>query len=235
MDSTLKSILNLKPMRNVATLGFFNNYPVLDYFTEGGSVLILGKSDNLWAHLISNSERELDTLLNEDGEKIKYYFSVEDWMIPLILKHGVTDWIMTTNRYILSESIFLLPPKNEIVKLDHSKASYIFENSDYKDYISIEYTAERLSNDISAGILINNKLVAWGFTHDDGALGFLHVLEEYRGNGYGSDILSGLIQMRREVKKPVFGNVVPGNIASVKLLTKLGFEFDRSVSWIKLL
>ena len=153
----------------------------------------------------------------------------------MILKHGVTDWIMTTNRYILSESIFLLPPKNEIVKLDHSKASYIFENSDYKDYISIEYTAERLSNDISAGILINNKLVAWGFTHDDGALGFLHVLEEYRGNGYGSDILSGLIQMRREVKKPVFGNVVPGNIASVKLLTKLGFEFDRSVSWIKLL
>ena len=177
--------------------------------------------------------------LNNGGmtrsEKIKYYFSVEDWMIPLILKHGVTDWIMTTNRYILSESIFLLPPKNEIVKLDHSKASYIFENSDYKDYISIEYTAERLSNDISAGILINNKLVAWGFTHDDGALGFLHVLEEYRGNGYGSDILSGLIQMRREVKKPVFGNVVPGNIASVKLLTKLGFEFDRSVSWIKLL
>jgi len=37
-----------------------------------------------------------------------------------------------------------------------------------------------LEKDISAGIILDEKLVALGFTHDDGALGFLHFLPEYR-------------------------------------------------------
>ena len=81
---------------------------------------------------------------------------------------------------------------------------------------------------------MNNNLVAWGFTHDDGALGFLHVLDDFRNKGYGIDILLVLIQMRKKEKKPIFGNIVPENIASTKLITKLGFKLDCKTSWIKL-
>jgi len=89
-------------------------------------------------------------------------------------------------------------------------------------------------NDISAGILIDKQLVAWGMTHDDGSLGFLHVLKEYRSRGYGKSILLDLIHQRRKEGKPVFGNVEPENIKSIKLASKLGFTFDQQSSWIKL-
>ena len=155
-------------------------------------------------------------------------------MIPLILSHGTEDWIITTNRFILDESIFTDLPKLDIVKIDKSYAKFMYNNSDYKDYISVEYIEDRLSKDISAGILVNNILVAWGFTHDDGALGFLHVLEDFRNKGYRIDIILGLIQMRKKAKKPIFGNIVPDNIASTNIVTKLGFKLDCKTSWIKL-
>ena len=234
MDSTLLSILNSNPTKNIAILGFFSRYPVKEYHVEGNSVLIIGKSDHLWAHISSSSDIELSSILTKYHEKIKYYYSVEDWMIPLILNHGTEDWIMTTNRFILEESIFTDLPKFDIIKIDKSYAAFMYNNSDYKDYISVEYIEDRLSKDISAGILVNNILVAWGFTHDDGALGFLHVLKDFRNKGYGIDVLLGLIQMRKKVKKPIFGNIVPDNVASTNLVTKLGFKLNCRTSWIKL-
>ena len=234
MDNTLLSVLNSNPTKNIAILGFFSSYPVEEYYIENNSVLILGKSDHLWAHISSSSKIELSSILAKYHMKTKYYFSVEDWMIPLILSHGTEDWIMTTNRFILNESIFTDLPKLDIVKIDKSYSTFMYNNSDYKDYISVEYIEDRLSKDISAGILVNNILVAWGFTHDDGALGFLHVLEDFRNKGYGIDILLGLIQMRKKVKKPIFGNIVPDNVASTNLVTKLGFKLDCKTSWIKL-
>ncbi len=228
------SLLNREPDNNIATLGFFSNYPIKEYYIENNSAFVLGKSDNLWTHISSSSQTELESLLAKYHSKTKYYYSVEDWMIPLILKHGTEDWVMVTNRFILNKNISTALPKFDIIKIDKSYASFMYENSDYKEYLSIEYIEDRLNKDISAGILINNKLVAWGFTHDDGALGFLHVLEEYRKNGYGIDILMSLIQKRKETNKPVFGNIVPNNVASTKLVTKLGFKLDRKVSWLKL-
>ena len=234
MNNTLLSILNSNPDKNIAILGFFSNYPVEEYCTIDNSILILGKSDHLWAHISSSSEIELSSILTEYHTKTKYYFSVEDWMIPLILRYGEMDWIMTTNRFILDKSISTALPKSKIDTIDKSYASFIYNNSDYKDYTSVEYIEDRLSKDISAGIFVNNNLVAWGFTHDDGALGFLHVLEDFRNKGYGKDVLLGLIQMRKEGKKPVFVNIVPDNIAPTKLVTKLGFKLDCKASWIKL-
>lgn len=234
MDQSLKSILDSDPIRNIAILGFFSNYPVEEYFLENDSALILGKSDHLWAHIAGISEAELSPILEKYNKKTKYYFSVEDWMIPIILNYGTADWIMITNRYVLEENNFIDLPNLETVTIDKSYAPFIFENSDYKDYTSIEYIEERLERDISAGIIINDNLVAWGFTHDDGALGFLNVIKEFRNKGYGLNILLSLIQMKKKRKSPVFGNILPENTPSINLVNKLGFKLDRRVSWLKL-
>jgi 8-oxo-dGTP diphosphatase len=196
MDKVLSSILNTNPTKNIAIMGFFSNNPVEEYFFEGDSVIIFGRSDHLWAHIASSSAIELSSILAKHYKKTKYYFSVEDWMMPLILNHGTSDWIMTTNRYSLDPNGQTHSPKSEILQIDKSYAPFIYNNSNYKEFISIEYVEERLSNDISAGIWVNNNLVAWGFTHDDGALGFLHVLNKFRDNGYAGNILEGLISLR---------------------------------------
>ena len=233
-NRALQLILKSDPKRSIASLGFFSNYPVKEFIIENSSAIILGESDNLWAHLSSSSENELCILLEKFHTKTKFYFSIEDWMIPLILHYGTEDWILTTNRYILDNSINTEFPKSKTKAIDKSFASFMYENSEYKNYLSIEYINDQLDRDISAGIIMNDRLIAWGFTHDDGSLGFLHVIEEYRNKGYGLDILLSLIQMRKQDKKPIFANIIPDNLVSIKLVTKLGFELDRKTSWLKL-
>lgn len=234
MDETLAKFLNKNQSQNIAIIGFFSNYPVESYYIEGNSSVILGRSDNLWMHISSSSVAELNSLLRKYNARTKFYFSVEDWMIPEILKYGTADWIMTTNRFILDDEVMIGKPKSEIVEIDKKYAGFIYNNSDYKAFLSIEYIEDRIEKDVSAGILIDDKLVAWGFTHDDGALGFLHVLKEHRKKGLGKEILSGLIQMKRMKAEPVFGNIVPDNVASMNLLRKIGFKLDCKTSWIKL-
>jgi 8-oxo-dGTP diphosphatase len=234
MNASLSATAKLHPKKNLATIGFFKNYPVAEYFTENKSALILGKSNELWAFLISSNAEELSEILAKHHSKTRYFSSVEDWMIPLILKHGSADWILTTDRYILEENIVIDLPELPLVNIGKSFAPYIHKLSDYKAFTSVSYVEERLSMGISAGFMVNNKLVAWGLTHDDGSLGFLQVLDGYRNKGLGQQILLELSRQKRELKEAVFGNIIPENLVSKHLVEKLGFKFDRRMSWIKL-
>lgn len=234
MDRTLYAHLQKDPIKNMAILGFFTQYPVESFHIEGDSAVVFGESDQLWAHISSSSEAELKILLQKYHHVTKRFFSVEDWMIKHVLEYREPEFIMKTNRYILDLNTPTDQPKIKAPKIDMKYASYMYENSDYKAYISEEYMMDRLDKDISAGIVVDNTLVAWGFTHDDGALGFLHVLPEYRKSGYGLEISLALIQMRKEAQKPVFVNIVPENTPSINLVTKLGFKFDREMNWVKL-
>ncbi len=58
-------------------------------------------------------------------------------MIPLILKFGTAEWIMKTDRYILDTMIQLDQPDSEIVKINKSFTSFMYENSYYKDFIPL--------------------------------------------------------------------------------------------------
>ena len=235
MDESLKNILYSDPVKNIAAIGFFSNYPIKEYYIEGNSAIILGKSDNLWIHIVSSSAKELSILLSKYSHITKYYFSAEDWMIPIILENEKSDWILTTNRYILNKEIHFTAKDIELSRIDISYAEYIYNNSNYKQYTPIEYIKDRLLRDISIGIWNSDKLIAWGFTHDDGALGFLHVLKNYRKKGYSKILLDHLIKSRQETKKPIFVNIVPDNVPAINLISKYGFKFDCKVSWVKLL
>jgi GNAT superfamily N-acetyltransferase len=225
----------LNRIKNIATIGYFENYPVEDCFMEGSSAMLLGKSDHLWAHITSNSKGELSALLRKHSKKTRFFHSVEDWMIPLILEHDKSEWILTSNRFLLKRDVSVGFPNMEIAHINKALAPYILENSEYTSYVSVQYIEERLKKDVSACILVDKKMVAWGLTHDDGSLGFLHVLEAYRKKGFAEKILRKLIQLKRDSGSPVFGNIVPGNSASTTLVHKLGFEFDQKSSWIKLM
>lgn len=234
MNTDILLRLQNNSIKNIALIGFAQNYKINEYFINGNSIIAFGKSDNYWAHISSSSRKELLELLQEHHSKSKYYFSIEDWMIPLVLKFGEADWRMTTNRYILKKPTIQEISSENIKTIELNFSDYIYQNSDYKEYTSTEYIEDRLIKDISSCIIIDDKLAAWGFTHDDGALGFINVLPEFRRKGLASLLMKDLINKKIEANKPIFCNVVPDNEASINMVLKLGFEFDRRCSWIKL-
>ena len=163
-----------------------------------------------------------------------YFYSVEEWMLPLILKNGEEEWHMETVRYMLDPDVPLPEPRNEIVPLSPDHTDHIFEHTNYREFTDKDYIRDRLERDISASIVKDGKPVAWGLTHDDGALGFLHVLPEYRKKGYGRDIVLARIAKKRELGLPVYCNIVPDNLPAIKLMESLGFKADRKIFWLRL-
>ena len=229
----LKNYLNQDKKKNISILGFIRNHPVNKVLQEGDTILSLGLSDCLWAYISSNDKQELQNIIENFDYETNYFASLENWMIPIVTKDKEIDWQLSTYRYILPDHLKVDSVSYLIKELDETDAEYIYNNINYKDFTSVDYIKERIQNGVSAGIFKDDELAAWGLTHDDGALGFLHVKPDFRGQGYGKNIIKALIQKRRKLNKPVFANIEPDNIKSKNLFISLGFLFDREISWIK--
>lgn len=234
-ESEIMSHLRKDSLQNVATIGFFENYPIQKAIKKGDTLLLLGESDHLWAYLSSKSISELTEILGTAQINTKYFASVEDWMKPIILKDAELDWELSTLRYVLPDNYEVELPITKTSSLDISVVDYIFDHSNYKAFTSKEYIKERIEKGISAGILDDGILVAWALTHDDNSIGFVHVLPKYRRKGYAKDVMSSLIYQKQKDNKQIYLNVEMTNLNAIKLFNQLGFILDRKISWIKLI
>lgn len=231
-----KLILKLKQdkISNISTIGFIENNPITEVFERNNSYLIKGTSDVDWVYVVCNNENYLKALLEKSSNNT-YFASVEDWMIPVITEKRDPEWVLTTMLYYLPDDVKVPKNKMEVIPLTTDHIGFIISQSDYKQFLTPKYVEERISKSISAAIMKKDKLVAWGLTHDDGALGSLHVLDEYRKKGYGREILISLIHQNRKLGKVSFVQIEEKNTKAVNLTEQLGFVKDRRVSWIKLL
>jgi 8-oxo-dGTP diphosphatase len=155
-------------------------------------------------------------------------------MIPIITEKRNAEWILSTMRYYLPEEVEIPENKLKVIPLTIDHIGFIISQSNYKQFLTPAYVEERITKSISAAIMKKDKLVAWGLTHDDGALGSLHVLDEYRKKGYGKEILISLIHQNRKHGKISFAQIEEKNLKASNLVEQLGFVEDRRISWIKL-
>ncbi len=234
MDADLKGLLAKKPLQSLPVKGFFENYAVKKWLKHGDFLLVCGSSDYLWAYLCGDNPEDLLSLLDKFGFETLYFANVEEWMLPVLTHVRKIEWKLTTHRYYLPDQKTVEPSDLLFKPLDPSMAQYIFTHSAYKDFTSEKYIKGRLQKDVSAGVWIEGELAGWGLTHDDTSLGFLHVVPRYRGQGLGESILRFLVMEKQARGKPVFVNIEPHNHQSINLVKKLGFSFDREVSWVKL-
>lgn len=229
----LISQLKLDEVSNISTIGFIENNPITEIVEINNSYLIKGTSDVEWTYIVCKNETELKALLEKSGSNT-YFASIEDWMIPIITENKKAEWILTTMRYYLPDGVEILENKIEVIQVTTDHIGFIISQSNYKQFLTPAYVEERITKSISAAIFKKEKLIAWGLTHDDSALGSLHVLDEYRKKGYGKEILLSLIHQNRKLGKISFAQIEERNIKATKLVEHLGFIKDRRVSWIKL-
>jgi len=236
-DELNKLILLLKrdEITNISTIGFIENNPITEIVEINNSFLLKGTSDVEWTYIVCKNQTELKLLLEKSGGNNVYFASVEDWMIPIITENIKAEWILSTMRYYLTDDVKVPENKKEVIPLTTDHIGFIISQSNYKQFLTPAYVEERITKSISAAIMKKDKLVAWGLTHDDGALGSLHVLDEYRKKGYGKEILISLIHQNRKLDKISFAQIEERNIKATKLVEHLGFIKDRRVSWIKLI
>jgi 8-oxo-dGTP diphosphatase len=215
-------------------INFINDYPISYIEKVKNSVIVKGTSDRNWIYISSEAAEELNIIKGKLKRNDNLFAVIEDWMIPILTKGSQIKWKLSTVRVFLPINTVLLASKYAVFDLKIGDAESIYENSDYKEFISIEYIRDRIQKGLSSGIYDAGKLVAWGITQDDGAIGFLHVLPEYRLRGYGRDIIINLIKKVRKQGKLPFANIEEKNEKSMNLVISLGFRKDRIVNWLEI-
>jgi len=211
LQKIIKSLEKDK-FKNVNILNFIDNNTNISTELFGESVLVRGTSDRDWIYISSSKENELQLIKSKLTEQDKNFGAIEEWMFPVLTEGKETEWELPTVQYYLPDDVEIAKPDIETTSLSSENAIIIFENSEYKDFINIEYIQSRIQNDISVGVYEQGKLIAWGLIQDDGALGFLHVLPEIRREGYGLQVTLALIEKVREAgKSPFAGSGVVGS------------------------
>lgn len=220
--------------RNMNILNFIHHYPVKTIDIAGNSILVRGKSDENWVYISSASADELHRLMKGLDEKDKCFAALEDWMLPHIIGTRKVHSGLSSIKLVYDESYPVPPVSSEIVQLIPEMAPTIFEHSKYKEFLCVEYIEERIRNGIGLGVLHEGRLAAWAITHDDGAIGFLHVLEEFRGKGYALDVTRTMIKKLLETGQVPFVHIEESNIPSMNLALKAGFKKYGRIHWIYL-
>ncbi len=234
MIEQVRQLLCKDPLRNVNQYRFLENYPLNDAVIIGNSVMIKAKSDRDWVMFSSNDEMELVQLLTFLNEDDKNFAFIEEWMIPVITAGKDVKWELTTDQYYLPDDREMPQISSPVESLNEDDAPFIVDNSNYGQYLSTEYVAERITKAPGSCVRIDYKLAAWIHTHDDMAIGSLHVMPEHRRKGYGLDLTVDMINRIRALEIIPFTYIEPENEQSINLVTKLGFKKQKRVSWFEI-
>lgn len=227
-------ILKKDEIKNLSIIGFIENGYAGEVKIEGGSVMARGFSDQMWVYFSTGNKEEFDELLKHVSKDDKHFGALSDEVKTTILERNKLDWQLTALQLHLPDEIKLKKSKHVVRKLNASDAEYIINESRYKDILSVPYLEDRITRSFSAGIFKDGRLAAWGLTHDEGAIGSLNVLKEFRGKGLGSAVAVSLVEQIRAAQKIPFAQVEERNIPALKLFKKLGFIIDRNVTWLKI-
>jgi len=228
------SFLKKDEIKNINMLNFMESYPVMSLERIGNSVLLRGVSDCQWVYVSSPDEGELKNVAEKLTEEDRAFAAMEEWMLPVLFPGRAFSWELSMTRLVLPDHVaFPKAPPSSLAPLSPDDAEYIFEHSIYQNVTRPDYIRERIQAGPSAGIRESGKLAAWLMTQDDGSIGVLHVLDDYRGRGYAYDLTVYLITGLREQGRIPFVQVEDTNTKSMNLALKLGFRKDRRIHWFK--
>ncbi|MDW7649918.1 MAG: GNAT family N-acetyltransferase [Bacillota bacterium] len=225
--------LKKDPVNNLNIIYFMENYQTEGIVRAGKSVLIRGTSDNKWLYISSSNKSELAFLTKQMDKSDTNFAAVQSWMLPLLTKERSVDWIMSTTQCLLPADVGLPRAELKTSPLLSQDASFIYEQLGYRDITTVEYITDRITRGESAALYERDRPVAWAATHDDGAMGLLYVLPEYRRRGYAKAVLVCLAEQIRRAGRIPFAQIEEENHRSLHLTAKLGFVPHRDVHWLK--
>lgn len=233
----IQSVLNkleTDRINNIGIINFIKYNQLLSVDLLEDSVLARGVSDRRWVYLSCRNNDELHKMKIKLTADDTNFASIEDWMIPALTDGKKIIWDLSTVKYYLPDDVQLPHPEIKTIPLTENDAYTVYINSEYKEYISPKYAAERISKGISAGVSENGKLVSWAITQDDGAIGFLHTLDKYRKKGYAYNITLSMIEILRSKGELPFAYAEASNMRSIALLLKLGFKKNKTIHWFEM-
>lgn len=142
---------------------------------------------------------------------------------------GRRTWLNACYLYCLRPGQLVIDRSHRVTALRPDDAAAIRSYWPYGR--SVEHLRRRIVAGPSCGIRHRGRLVAWGLTHDDGSMGFLHVMKDYRGQGMARAITTALAGRLLRLGATPFLYIVKRNRPSIRLTEGMGFERVGEHGW----
>jgi 8-oxo-dGTP diphosphatase len=220
-------------LKNISIINFLQNNQILSIECIDSAVLVRGISDRTWVYISCTGSKELRKLISRLNANDRCFAAIEEWMRPALLENKKLFWDLPLSKFYLPKNARLPDPDHQTINLSEADAGTVYENSEYKEYITVDYIKERIQKGISRGLVENEKFVAWGLTQDDSAIGFLHVLNEVRRKGYGLSITLALVKDILQTGELPFCYIEKDNFKSINMVSKLGFVKHSNCHWFE--
>jgi 8-oxo-dGTP diphosphatase len=142
---------------------------------------------------------------------------------------GKRTWVNSCYLYALTPGRLVVCRSRRVSPLGPDDAGIIVRYWPYGR--SLRYVVSRIRALPGCAIRHKGRLVAWTLTHDDGSMGFLHVIEEYRGQDMARTLTTALAELLLKVGIQPFMYIVRNNRASIALTGSMGFTRRGEYSW----
>lgn len=221
-------------LRNISMLGFFSSHQPTSILRNDESLMVKGKSDEDWWYLSLKNPADFDWFISNTGKDDNFVAVIDDEILERVMKRFTCQWVLSCQRLYLPSKVTLPQIKLSLSSLMPSDAEHIYSNSNFKAYTSVNYIVEQILKGPSSAYRVDGKLVGWVLTHDDTAIGLLHVLDSFRRKGIAKAIVIDLINKIRALGLTPFTYVQLSNNASMGLMESLGFVSDRPIHWVRI-
>lgn len=233
MKSQALGLLMKDPYRNASVIHIIHTQPDVQVLMEGSSVLAVFTDYEpvTWGYMACGDPGEAESLAVRSPMCSGYFLTDASVRSSVTLGRALGVEVVCW-QYHLPESVMVPRMDAPIVDLDPSFAPYIYANYDYASYCSERYVALRIASGNALGIFEGGELAAWILTHDEGTIGMLHVMPEYRRKGYAAALTGELIHRLRSQGRLPFAHIHKNNDKSLSLFTKLGFVRTSEICWL---
>ncbi len=227
-----EKFLRADEISNISMLGFFSKHSPTKVLRVGSSIMAKGVSDEEWWYLSCRSTEDFDWFIDQSGSNDRYLACIDNQILERVKQKFTCRWVLSCQRFYFPMSIQLPKFSLKATPALPADAEHIYSNSNYKTFSNVDYIKEQISAGPSSVHRVGDVLAGWVLTHDDGAMGMLHVLDLYRRQGIAKALVVDLIKKIRCLGLMPFTYVEPSNKASMELVKSLGFIPDRSIHWV---
>lgn len=186
--------------------------------------------------LFATDSRAAGRLVDELPRRYRMHFrATPTRLMRVIRRHwrgpdrGRRIWTDSCYLYYLEPGRLVIYRTHRLTRLVPADADLITCHWPYGR--RLEHIRQRIAFGPAFGIRRQGRLAAWTLTHEDGSMGFLHVLPEFRGQGMARTLTTAIAErlLRRGIQP--FMHIVKTNRASILLTESTGFTRGGEFAW----
>lgn len=233
----------MKKSKNEEALIYLNQNPLLhmsmiEPIKRGQAIILYAETDGAMlmeirsgAYMISASTPEVGKRLI-DGVDAGLFLIHQDFCIPMLI-----DKYQFQNMYNCVQAVYTkkepLPigKKFDVHVLDNNHTETVIKY--YHSMDDPKYILSRIENGEMYGAFINGKMAGFIGVHEEGSIGLLEVIPEYRNMGVGASLESFMINLHLQNSWTPFCNIFEDNDISLHLQRKLGLAItEEHIYWL---